>query len=129
MPLSEQEQRLLDEMERNLYKNEADIVETSTGPRTINFSRVALGLFVLVVGIGIVVVGVAVNLPIVGVAGFGVAVVGALLALSANRPAAPAHEADTRPGAAKNEKRPASGGLMDRLSDRWDQRHGDRDED
>ena len=29
MGLSEHEQRLLDEMERNLYKHEADIVNTS----------------------------------------------------------------------------------------------------
>jgi len=29
MPLSENEQRLLDEMERNLYKNEADVMSTS----------------------------------------------------------------------------------------------------
>ncbi|MET0713865.1 MAG: DUF3040 domain-containing protein, partial [Mycetocola sp.] len=28
MPLSEQEQRLLDEMERNLYRNDADFVST-----------------------------------------------------------------------------------------------------
>lgn len=41
MGLSEHEQRLLDEMERNLYKHEADIVNTSAGPRTVNYTKVA----------------------------------------------------------------------------------------
>lgn len=125
MPLSEQEQRLLDEMERNLYKNEADIVETSTGPRQINFSRVALGLLVLVVGIAVVVAGVAVNIPLIGVGGFGLAVVGALVALSANRPSPVVDEADTRAPSADRAASKQSG-FMDRLANQWEERHRDR---
>ena len=87
MGLSEHEQRLLDEMERNLYKHEADIVNTSAGPRTVNYTKVAVGVLGVVVGLVLVIVGVSAKLLIVGVAGFAVAVVGALWALSASKPA------------------------------------------
>ena len=48
MGLSEHEQRLLDEMERNLYKHEADIVDTSGGPRTVDYTKVAFGVLGIV---------------------------------------------------------------------------------
>lgn len=120
MPLSEQEQRLLAEMERNLYKHEADIVSTSAGPRTVNYTRVALGVAVLAVGLALVVGGVATQLAILGVAGFGVAVAGALLAITASKPATPteAPAPDAKPGP-RGSSKPS---LMDRLSEEWDKR-------
>ncbi len=123
MPLSNEEQRLLDEMERNLYKHEADIVQTGGGPRVVNYTRVALGLLLVVAGLALVVVGVFVQLFIVGVAGFGVAVLGALLALSSSKPVddegAVRAEPQGHRGAASAAKRTS---LMDRLSDEWDKR-------
>ncbi|MEO5919865.1 MAG: DUF3040 domain-containing protein, partial [Pseudolysinimonas sp.] len=54
MPLSEHEQRLLDEMERSLYHNEADDVTTVGGGRARpNYTAIALGIIAGVVGIAL----------------------------------------------------------------------------
>lgn len=123
MPLSEQEQRLLDEMERNLYKHEADIVSTSSGPRTVNYTRVALGIALVAAGLAVVVIGVVVQIALVGVAGFGLAVAGAMVALTASKPAEPTDE--QKPGAPASGTAPsarAKSSLMERLSAEWDKR-------
>lgn len=123
MGLSEHEQRLLDEMERNLYKHEADIVSTSSGPRTVDYTKVAVGVLGIAVGLVLVVVGVLMKLAIIGVAGFGVAVVGALWALSASKPAT----GDDVPAGGPQGQGPAAAkqgpGLMDRLAQEWDDRN------
>ncbi|MFC7430093.1 MULTISPECIES: DUF3040 domain-containing protein [unclassified Agrococcus] len=120
MPLSEQEQRLLDEMERNLYKHEADIVSTSSGPRTVNYTRVALGIALVAAGLAVVVVGVVVQIALVGVGGFGLAVAGAMVALTASKPAEPSEDGAPATGAAPKQRSRSS--IMDRLSDEWDKR-------
>ena len=52
MPLSEQEQRLLEEMERNLYQNDADFVATVSQRRgKPNYTIVAVGVLVVLAGI------------------------------------------------------------------------------
>jgi len=40
MPLSEQEQRLLDEMERHLMRNDADVVSAPTDGRTLSYRNI-----------------------------------------------------------------------------------------
>lgn len=71
MPLSEQEQRLLDEMERSLYHNEADDVTTVGAPRgRANATAILLAAVGLAIGLALLVVGVVVRQPLVGVAGF-----------------------------------------------------------
>ena len=125
MPLSEEEQRLLDEMERNLYKREADTVSVATGPRTVNYTRVAIGLLVVVLGIGIVLAGVATKVIVVGALGFAAAVVGLLIAFSASKPAADGESAGTSgTGASGSSGGKAKSGtsFMDRMSDEWDKR-------
>lgn len=122
MGLSEHEQRLLDEMERNLYKHEADIVDTSGGPRTVDYTKVAFGVLGIVAGLVLVVVGVTMKLAILGIAGFGVAVAGALWALSASRPVT---GDDAERGAAPDaspERGAQAPSLMDRLAQEWDDR-------
>ena len=68
MPLSEQEQRLLDEMERSLYHNDADDV-TTVGARRgrPNYTAVALGVLAGAIGLVLLVVGVIIRQPIVGI--------------------------------------------------------------
>ena len=123
MGLSEHEQRLLDEMERNLYKHEADIVNTSGGPRTVDYTKVAVGVLGIAVGLVLVVVGVTMKLAILGVAGFGIAVAGALWALAASRPASA--DDGARPGRSGSGPVGAKqgGSLMDRLAQEWDDRN------
>ena len=54
MPLSEQEQRLLEEMERNLYRNDADFVAAVGGVRgrRPNYRAIVLGVLLAVAGVG-----------------------------------------------------------------------------
>lgn len=83
MPLSEQEQRLLDEMERSLYHNEADDV-TQVGARRgrANATAIALAALGVLLGVGLLVVGVVVRQPLVGVAGFALMFAGVVLVVA-----------------------------------------------
>lgn len=86
MPLSEQEQRLLDEMERNLYQGDAEYVAT-VGARKgrPSYTAIALGAVIGLVGIAVLIVGVAIQQPVVGVIGFVGMFAGALIAISPPR--------------------------------------------
>jgi len=129
MPLSEQEQRLLEEMERNLYRNDADFVHAVGGVRgrRPNYRSIVLGVLLAVAGIGALIAGVAIPLLILGVLGFALMFAGVLLAISPGKrgAAAPAPE-EPGAGAAKGAKR-SGGGFMDRLNERWDRRQEGRD--
>ena len=117
MPLSEQEQRLLDEMERSLYHNDADDVTTVGGRRgRANYTAIVLGVLAGVVGLALLVVGVIVRLPVVGVLGFAAMFGGALLAI------APPRRLTVPRGSLPKAKR---AGFMDTLGDRWSQRGDD----
>ncbi|MFT2691436.1 DUF3040 domain-containing protein [Clavibacter zhangzhiyongii] len=83
MPLSEQEQRLLEEMERSLYRNDADFVATVSGRRSRpNYTMVVVGVLVIVLGIAALAAGVITKLAIIGILGFAIMIVGALLIFS-----------------------------------------------
>ena len=118
MPLSEEEQRLLDEMERNLYKNEADTVSVATGPRTVDYTRVALGLLVGAAGIAAIVAGVATKLMLIGVLGFAISVVGVLVMMSASKPA----DSGKSGGAGRAPKSGGTPSFMEKMSNEWDER-------
>lgn len=83
MPLSEQEQRLLDEMERNLYHGEADDV-TTVGARRgrANGTAIVLAAVGVLIGLTLLVTGVIIRQPIVGILGFIVMFAGVVLAVA-----------------------------------------------
>ncbi|WP_298227428.1 DUF3040 domain-containing protein [Gryllotalpicola sp.] len=87
MPLSEHEQRLLDEMERQLYQNDADFVSAVGRPRRrrSTYRTVVLGVLLLVVGVGALLVGVISKFSIVGIVGFVLMFAGAVVALTPKR--------------------------------------------
>ncbi|GAA4382026.1 DUF3040 domain-containing protein [Agromyces bauzanensis] len=127
MPLSEQEQRLLEEMERNLYRNDADFVHAVGGVRgrRPNYRAIVLGVLLAVAGVGALIAGVALQLLIVGVIGFALMFVGVLVAITPSKRgglAAAPTDPTTLPGA-----RRSSGSFMDRLNERWDRRQEGRD--
>jgi hypothetical protein len=126
MPLSEQEQRLLEEMERSLYHNDADFVASSSEPRQKpSYSVVVTGILIGIAGIAILLAGVIIRQPIVGVLGFIAMFAGVLVAVTPRR--------NGRPGrgpAAENPQAdaPKRGSFMQNLNDRWEKRQHDRDE-
>ena len=121
MPLSEHEQRLLDEMERSLYHNDADFVATvGSGRGRPTYRAVVIGVLVGLAGIAVIVTGVVLQLPILGVAGFVVMFVGVLVSISSPRRLV---EEAPRP----TESRPKAT-FMDRMNERWDKRQDGRDD-
>ncbi|HET8896906.1 MAG TPA: DUF3040 domain-containing protein [Protaetiibacter sp.] len=83
MPLSEQEQRLLDEMERNLYHSEADDV-TTVGARRgrANGTAIVIASAGILVGLALLVTGVVIRQPLVGVLGFAAMFAGVVLVVA-----------------------------------------------
>lgn len=137
MPLSEQEQRLLEEMERNLYQNDADFVAT-VGARTgkPNVRVVILGVLVAVLGIAALLTGVVIRQPLVGVLGFLIMFGGVLLAIApprrltsripnSPRGASSASTAGASRGAASSRAGKQSS-FMDGLNERWERRNDER---
>jgi hypothetical protein len=122
MPLSEQEQRLLEEMERSLYHNDADFVATVGATRLRpNYRSIALGVLLAVAGIVALIAGVALHQLWLGILGFAVMFTGVLVALSPSRSSRRA--APQRPSAPRSPKSgPTDQGFMDKLNDRWDRR-------
>ncbi|WP_308468648.1 DUF3040 domain-containing protein [Rathayibacter soli] len=122
MPLSEHEQRLLEEMERSLYHNDADFVATVGGRRgKPAYRSIVLGILITVVGIACLVVGVLVQIALVGILGFVIMLGGVLMAIAPPRHRA--GEPDESPNAtAAAEKGRDNQGFMDKLNERWDKR-------
>ncbi len=126
MPLSEQEQRLLEEMERSLYQNDADFVATVNPHRgKTNFTMLIVGVLVAVVGIATLVAGVIIRQQLVGVLGFAVMFAGVLLAVAPpRRRVATVAEPERSPS---SKGRSSSPGFMDNLNERWDKRQDGRE--
>ncbi len=118
MPLSEQEQRLLDEMERSLYQNDADFVATVGGRRgRLNYTALVAGVLVAVLGVAVLVSGVVLRQPLLGVAGFVVMFGGVLVAVGSPRRGSsmPSHSSSSS-------RRGSRTSFMDRMNARWDRR-------
>ena len=130
MPLSEQEQRLLDEMERSLYHNDADFVSAVSGGRgRLNYGALVLGILVAIVGLGVVIAGVVFRQPIIGLVGFVGMFVGVLLALRRSKRASGTPVTPTSSSTGPQNRGTATStksGFMDRLNDRWERRDEDR---
>ena len=127
MPLSEQEQRLLEEMERNLYRNDADFVHAVGGVRgrRPNYRSIVLGVLLAVAGVGALIAGVALQILIVGIVGFALMFAGVLIAITPGKSGAAAPAPSE--GSAPRAKRRSGGGFMDRMNDRWDRRQEGRE--
>jgi hypothetical protein len=124
MPLSEHEQRLLEEMERSLYQNDADFVATVGARRgRPAYRSIVLGILVAVIGVGVLIAGVTFRIPIVGILGFVVMFAGVLLAIAPGKRSAGAAGPATASaaGSAKTSKT-TQAGFMNKLNDRWDKR-------
>lgn len=140
MPLSEHEQRLLDQIERALYQEDPKFASTvrSTDLRTHMRRRLRRAALVLALGFGLLIGGVVSNIPVIGVAGFVVMLGALLLALSSWKRLGSSGSAVLRPvgGDGKpRERRPQraprsrpgeSHGIMGRLEERWKRRWDER---
>ena len=88
MPLSEYEQRVLDQLERDLGSDPKLGRTMARGPR--QRGRVVWGAIGVIVGLGIVLVGVMSQVVLVGIAGFAIMLAAAMWAIFTPRKAATA---------------------------------------
>lgn len=134
MPLSEHEQRVLAEMEKNLSTGTPRETTTSapTSTRSVSYRNVVIGVLLVVVGAGILLAGIAIPLAVLGVIGFAVMLGGVWLALvqksermpdTIDEAFSPSKGASASKDAARK-KQAARTSFMDRLSERWENRRG-----
>ena len=128
MPLSEQEQRMLDEMERHLLQHDADVVTAPSGDRALSYRNLVYGALLVLAGIGGLVAAVAsgdsvgvVGSIILGVVAFLAMLGGAILAFTPVRKTSGA-----APSAAPRSPKTRDSSFMDRMNDRWDRRQDER---
>ncbi|KQO65086.1 DUF3040 domain-containing protein [Curtobacterium sp. Leaf261] len=134
MPLSEQEQRLLEEMERSLYQNDSDFVARVTKRQgRPTYTSITLGVLGALAGVAVIILGLVIRQPLIGVVGFVLMLAGVLFALRPGFRAARSGGAQggtSGPGASGPRKGGSSGkgggSFMDRMNDRWDKRSQDR---
>ncbi len=133
MPLSEHEQRLLEQMEQALYAEDPKFATSlrSNSSGRASRGRAALGVIVFLVGVATLLGGAIIPLIPLGVAGFAIMVLGALLAYLGLRPGPAVTQAETEPtgdaapggqAPGRPSKSKPAGGFMDRLEDRWQRR-------
>ncbi|WP_156251199.1 DUF3040 domain-containing protein [Pseudactinotalea terrae] len=131
MPLSEYEQRVLDEMEQQLRSDDPKLARTISGGAPRRPLHVALGGFVVIAGIGLLFAGLWNAQVWLGLIGFVAMFGGVLLALrrpklSGAEPQDPSSD-NVRPIRPKRGGGGKSGGapFMQRLEERWDKRRRD----
>ena len=141
MPLSEEELRLLEQMERALVEEDPKFASTLRGTslRRSARRRAILAGVVFVVGIGILMAGAITRVPLVGIAGFVVMLGSATVALTAIRgqqsvaadPRSASHPSrgftvidggrTSRVRRSRRSRQP-SGSFMERMEERWRRR-------
>ncbi|MDP9392913.1 MAG: DUF3040 domain-containing protein [Actinomycetota bacterium] len=132
MPLSEHEQRLLEQMERALYAEDPKLASALRGadPRTHARRRVALAGLAFLIGVAVLMGGVVAKIIPLGVVGFVLMVAAAFAALSnwrampsaAERRAARGGTASPRASRGPGRTRGTRDGFMNRLEERWNRR-------
>jgi hypothetical protein len=121
MPLSEQEQRLLDEMERHLMRNDADVVSAQRDGRSLSYRNIVYGTVLVLAGLAGLIVGVSTQIIFIGVIGFAVMLAGVILAVTPTRGAG---RVDGGRASRPAPQRSSSSSFMDRMNERWDRRQG-----
>jgi hypothetical protein len=128
VPLSDHEQKLLEQMEQALYADDPKFASNlRTAGTGASRKRAALGVLAILAGLGLLVLGVATS-PAIGVAGFTIMLIGAVLTYSAftGGGTVSADEADADPDVkafrAKTQKAPKNTNFMNRMEDRWRKR-------
>jgi hypothetical protein len=130
VPLSENEQRLLEQMERALYAEDPKWASSMRGAvrRSSGARRLLLGIGGVVLGLVLLLVGVAQQLVIVGIVGFVVMLAAFAYTVSSRRkPGGPQGVVNRAGGVrpvATNRRRRSS--FMQRLEERWDRRRDGR---
>jgi Protein of unknown function (DUF3040) len=103
VPLSEHEQRLLEQMERALYAEDPKFATSMRNPNPLSGDkrRIALGVVAFLAGLGLLIAGVATKLVPVGVLGFLAMLAGIWFVVTSTRPSGTAAAAQATGGPAQ----------------------------
>lgn len=117
MPLSEHEQRLLDELEQQLHAEDPKFAKAlaSDPVRSLSTRHIVIGVLVMIVGILVLLSGVAIKLTVIGILGFLIMGAGVYVAVSRPRFSA-------TPDASSKTGSKQKSGFMSNLEDRWEER-------
>ena len=126
MPLSEYEQRVLEQMEQQLTSDDPRLVNALQGGAPSQVRRWLLTGAGALLGLAVLVVGAVTSLPVVGVLGFVTMFVAVVLAFSPPRRRGPAGLV-APDGTLKRRKGAPKPSLSERLEKRWDRRRDERD--
>ena len=121
MPLSEHEQRLLDQLEQQLHAEDPKFAHAlSTAPsRAMSTRNIVIGVLIGIAGLLVLLGGVASQLIVLGILGFLVMGAGVYVAVSKPKFAAEADSA-TKSGHAQGAKQKS--GFMNGLEEKWEER-------
>lgn len=123
MPLSEHEQKLLEQMEQQLLADDprfATTMRDQRRARTASPRRGALGITAIVAGLAAVVLSLYLQQVWIGVLGIVLMFGGLIVALTGGR--GPTAQPGGRSAPAGAKGGPAQGGFMQRLEQRWERR-------
>ncbi|MPV37080.1 DUF3040 domain-containing protein [Georgenia subflava] len=124
MPLSEYEQRMLQQMEQQLRSDDPKLASTLADKPRPDVRRLSLGVLLFIAGLGGLVGGVATGQVWLGILGFVLMLGGVMLAITGPRGGARRGRRGKKtagPGAG-----PSAGGFMQRQEDRWNRRNEER---
>jgi hypothetical protein len=135
VPLSEHEQRLLEQMERALYAEDPKFASSLRGkdPRSNFRRRVLLAGFGFVVGVVLLMTGLVAQIVVVSVLGFLLMLASAFFAVTSYRAVTAAAQLGVvdpsgvrrAPHPAAGRKARGHGGFMARVEERWNRRRDD----
>ncbi|RKQ36159.1 DUF3040 domain-containing protein [Kocuria tytonis] len=126
MPLSEHEQQLLAQLEKQLHEEDprfASSMHTETVRTRGSMRNLVLGVVLAVVGLGVLLAGVATHLIVVGVLGFVIMAAGTYVATIRSRTVP--GPVDSEPGARPRTPSGArkSSTFLQNLEEKWDRRN------
>lgn len=121
MPLSEHEQRLLDQLEQQLHAEDPKFANAlSTAPtRSLSTRNIVIGVLIMITGLLILLGGVATHLIPVGIIGFLAMGAGVYVAVSKPKFGAQT-QPEHNPGAKTGDKQKS--GFMNGLEEKWEER-------
>jgi hypothetical protein len=130
MSLSERERKVLEEMERGLYAEDADLAkrfrqvadQSPQRKRQRNTARLLAGALVAVGGLMVILTGAMVHYPLIGVAGFAMTLTGLIIASTGSLVKPNSVDGGSTPSGSARSGKGARRGLMQLFEDRWDDR-------
>ena len=122
MPLSEHEQRLLDQIEQALYAEDPKFASSVRSARSGLRARrwIVLACFGIAAGLAVVLVGLATKIVLLGVLGF-VLILGSCVYIATALSNRSAKSSDTAPGATKSRGTGVRSRMEDRLRRRFEE--------